>query len=128
MSKYTTIQLCFPVLPFVPWRNLGASGGLSGLEPIEGTKIGPSCKSVKPDSVLTSFDFQEAHTILEFRSLKHVSQIKTSWAARVYSKLLTLAENYCGPRMFRLHCRYFKHRSVSFPFMSAMTNVWFFSR
>jgi hypothetical protein len=32
------------------WRDLGASWGLSGLEPIESTKIGPSCKSVKRNS------------------------------------------------------------------------------
>jgi hypothetical protein len=31
--------------------------------------------------------------------------MKAPWAARVRSKLLTLAESYFGPRMFRLHWR-----------------------
>jgi hypothetical protein len=49
MSRFTTIQLCFPVPPFVPGEISAASWGLSGLEPVESTKIGPSCKSVKPE-------------------------------------------------------------------------------
>jgi hypothetical protein len=53
--------------------------------------------------------------MLEFRFLKLNGLIKASWAAHVWSQLLTLADNYFGSRMFRSRSRYFRHSSVSFP-------------
>src|SRR5580692_10552864 len=39
------------------WRDVGASWGISGWELIESTKIGPSCKSVKSNSIALAILF-----------------------------------------------------------------------
>jgi hypothetical protein len=52
--------------------------------------------------------------MLEFWFLKLNGLIKASWAAHVWSQLLTMADNYFGSRMFRSRSRYFRHSSVSF--------------
>jgi hypothetical protein len=47
-TKYVQVHVDTAVLSgssVRTWRDLGASCGLSGLEPIESTKIGPSCKA-----------------------------------------------------------------------------------